>query len=146
MICVSAGDPCPETMICNEEADDCDECADDVHCDDGINCTLDRCVAGACVFEPDNERCPDDGLFCSGSESCDATLGCVSAGTPCAPNKTCNEETELCEPADTPIGQPIPASNLCGAMGPACGPMGSSAGLILLALMCLRLVNSPRGR
>lgn len=144
--CISAGDPCPETMICIEEADGCDECSDDVHCDDGVECTLDRCVAGTCAFELDDERCSDDGSFCNGTEFCDATLGCVSAGAPCASNENCDEDIDMCGPADTPIGQPIPTGSLCGAMGSSCGPMGSSVGLILLALRCLRIVNSPRRR
>lgn len=66
-------------------------------CDDGVACTDDACVAGVCAFEPINTRCPDDGTFCNGVESCDALFGCVSAGNPCPPGLVCNAQTEACD-------------------------------------------------
>jgi hypothetical protein len=51
-------------------------------CDDGVECTVDRCDAGAdaCAHAVDDVFC-DDGLFCTGVETCDAVRDCVP-GTP----------------------------------------------------------------
>ena len=76
------------------------------HCDDGVACTEETCVAGWCTSTPVAARCDDlvgctnnicdlidgcefaaddsncdDGQFCNGAESCDATLDC-QPGTP----------------------------------------------------------------
>ncbi len=56
------------------------ECFEDVDCDDGVDCTEDACLSGACSNSPRNDLC-DNGLFCDGEEFCDADLGCQS-GTP----------------------------------------------------------------
>ncbi len=46
-------------------------------CDDGVACTVDACGANdVCAHQPDDLLC-DDGLFCNGSELCDAQAGCV---------------------------------------------------------------------
>jgi hypothetical protein len=57
----------------------CENAAD---CDDGVDCTVNTCENGACLFTPDNVPC-DNGLFCDGSETCDALAGCLP-GTPIA--------------------------------------------------------------
>lgn len=75
-----------------------------VTCDDGVSCTVDACNEGtdSCGFVPTNSLC-DNGLFCDGSETCNATLGC-QAGT--APNcddgvgctvDACNEGSDSCD-------------------------------------------------
>ena len=67
-------------------------------CDDGVACTDNDCVAQSCVFTPNNANCPDDGLFCNGTEFCDAVLDCSSTGDPCTGGETCNEGTDTCDP------------------------------------------------
>ena len=73
-------------------------------CDDGIACTVDTCneSTDSCDAPPSDALC-DNGLFCDGSETCSATLGC-QAGT--APNcddgvactvDSCNEGTDSCD-------------------------------------------------
>ncbi len=95
--CVSAGDPCPVGEFCNEATDTCDECTTNGHCDDGVACTDDTCLAGTCVYTPNDANCPDDGLFCTGDEVCDAVSGCVSAGDPCVDSGlVCDEELDQC--------------------------------------------------
>ena len=75
-----------------------------VSCDDGVSCTVDSCNEGtdSCDFTPDDNAC-DNGLFCDGAETCNATLGC-QAGT--APNcddgvsctvDACNEGSDSCD-------------------------------------------------
>ncbi len=95
--CQSTGDPCAVGTFCNDTTDTCDECALDVHCDDLVPCTDDTCVSGSCVFTTNNLNCVDDGLFCTGSEICDATLDCISTGNPCLAGEFCNDVTDACE-------------------------------------------------
>jgi hypothetical protein len=72
-------------------------------CGDAFGCTADACneATDSCVHTPNNSIC-NDGLFCNGTETCSATLGC-RPGT--APNcgdavactlDTCNEATDSC--------------------------------------------------
>jgi hypothetical protein len=40
--------------------------------------------------------CPDDGLFCNGTESCNFTTGFCQGGNPCLPNQVCDEVDNVC--------------------------------------------------
>jgi hypothetical protein len=79
-------------------------CNDDSQCGDGIDCTVDSCdlKRGRCVHAPDDSVC-DDGVYCDGVETCDATLGCqqgpvVSCSDAYACTiDTCVEATQSCE-------------------------------------------------
>lgn len=64
-------------------------------CDDGVACTDDACVGRTCESVPNNANC-DDGLFCTGTETCSAN-GCSSSGNPCAEGLVCNEDTDTCD-------------------------------------------------
>jgi len=75
-----------------------------VNCNDGVVCTTDSCneATNSCDNVPSNASC-DDGLFCNGSETCDALLGC-QAGTAVNCNDavacttdSCNEATNGCD-------------------------------------------------
>ncbi|MGB0716135.1 MAG: M6 family metalloprotease domain-containing protein [Phycisphaerae bacterium] len=118
------------TDTCNEDTDSCDNTVDNAACDDGlfcngvetcdavngcqagtpvdcnddVDCTFDGCneLTDSCENTPANVLC-DDGLFCNGTEVCDAVQGCV-AGTPITCNDgidctvdTCNETFDLCQ-------------------------------------------------
>ena len=111
---------------CNEGTDSCDNVPDDaycdngvycdgaetchatldcqagtaVDCDDGVGCTDDSCNEGtdSCDNTPNDAYCPDDGLFCNGTEYCDAVSDCSSTGDPCEPGEVCNEDTDTCDP------------------------------------------------
>lgn len=103
-------------------------------CDDGLTCTNDFCDAdtglcanasncsanelcdpsGVCIsIDPctSDADCPDDGLFCNGTEGCDPDSGlCISSGDPCITEEclndidpcdggtcpTCDEDTNAC--------------------------------------------------
>lgn len=111
--CTSGGFACTETpavgSCCGdgtcEGSEDTNNCAVDcavtcsvpADCDDGVACTDDDCVGGTCVNTANDANCPDDGLFCNGTEFCDAVAGCSSTGDPCAGNETCNETTDTCD-------------------------------------------------
>lgn len=42
-------------------------CLIDADCDDGLSCTDDSCVDGACLYSPDDTKCPADGWFETGN-------------------------------------------------------------------------------
>ena len=99
---------CPIDSVCGdgfcEGSEDSTNCAIDcacvtsADCDDGVACTIDACVGGACQNTPDNGACPDDGLFCNGTEVCQARVGCTSTGDSCGAAAKCNETTDACDP------------------------------------------------
>jgi hypothetical protein len=91
------GDPCLP-FFCDEASDTCADCLVDGDCDDGIGCTDDTCDAWTCVNTANDTFCPDDGLFCTVDEYCDAVIDCSSTGDPCPPATVCNEEMDLCDP------------------------------------------------
>jgi hypothetical protein len=77
-------------------------CTSDAMCNDGKACTLDVCVAGACVFDPApiGSSCADDDA-CNGDETCDASAVCqdgapklVDDGDSCTTD-TCDGATGL---------------------------------------------------
>jgi len=124
---------------CNEATDQCDNVADNSNCSDGqfcngietcdptndcqagtppdcgdgVACTVDSCdeVGDACVHAPNDASC-DNGLYCDGSESCNAISGCQS-GTPvnCNDGVTCTVDS-CNEAADTCSN--IPDNTACG--------------------------------
>ena len=60
--------------ICDErEAPVCVQCTRAADCDDGIECTLDRCEEGVCVSTPRDALC---GSGTCQPELCDSDLGC----------------------------------------------------------------------
>jgi len=73
-------------------------------CSDGITCTTDSCneLVDACVNQTDNSFC-DDGLYCNGTETCNAISGCQAGivvncndSEECTTD-SCNETLEACE-------------------------------------------------
>jgi plastocyanin len=71
------------------------ECLTNADCDDGVACTDDVCTQGACTSTPNNANCPSDGLFCNGTEFCDAAADCLSTGNPCTGSQ-CDEAGDRC--------------------------------------------------
>ena len=69
-------------------------CRRDDECDDLIACTQTRCSArGLCEVTPDATSC-DDGIFCTGVERCDLTVGCAPSAPPsCADAIDCSVDT-----------------------------------------------------
>ena len=73
-------------------------------CDDGVSCTVDSCneSTDSCDFTTDDSAC-DNGLFCDGSETCDAVLGCQAGSAPNCDDgvgctvDSCNEGTDSCD-------------------------------------------------
>ena len=91
---------CDDGLYCNgEETCVGGECQDgtDVDCDDSVPCTDDSCNEGtdACDNIPNDTLC-DDGLYCSGIETCDALLGCQDGSYPCAADEWCDEPGDQC--------------------------------------------------
>ncbi len=96
---------CDGTETC-DAVNDC-QAGSAVNCNDGVGCTDDSCNEGtnACDNVVNNANCPDDGLFCTGTESCDAINDCVSSGDPCLTGETCNESTNACDSTGPPAGE-----------------------------------------
>ncbi len=92
------------------------ECRRDRDCDDGLECTRERCERNRCVRTSDDARC-DDGSFCNGVERCAIGRGCVSGPPPTCDDGVactvdlCAPETDLCAPV--PDDARCPLSNRC---------------------------------
>lgn len=66
-----------------------------INCSDGVACTVDSCdeTVDACVNTPDNALC-NDGVYCNGAETCNATLGCqLGAQVVCNDGNECTTDT-----------------------------------------------------
>jgi concanavalin A-like lectin/glucanase superfamily protein/uncharacterized protein DUF2341 len=84
--CVSSGDPCTAGgQLCDGPNSRCVDCLAAGDCDDSVSCTDNSCNpgSGTCVYTPNNGNCPDDGIFCNGSEYCHAVNDCDHSGDPC---------------------------------------------------------------
>ncbi len=102
---------CDDDLFCNgnETCDTALDCQPGIApaLDDTVACTADRCDESIdrILHEPDDTRC-DDGLFCNGSETCDATLDC-RAGTPPVSDDGVACTMDICdESADVIINEP----------------------------------------
>ncbi len=142
---------------CNEGSDSCDNVTDDGACDnglwcdgaetcnatlgcqsgsapncsDGVSCTVDSCNEGSdsCDNVTDDGAC-DNGLWCDGAETCNATLGCQAGTDPCSGSQTCNETTDICESGGG--GGPQDAVYDAGLGAPACAATGSECDSLAL--------------
>ncbi len=98
---VASNANCDNGLFCDgvETCDAVNDCqaGTAVNCNDGIGCTDDSCneATTSCDNIANNANCPDDGIFCNGTESCSATLDCVSSGDPCV-GQACDEATASC--------------------------------------------------
>lgn len=124
----TAADPCADavvTVLVTRNSDDhvfsgtfainCIECEAAEDCDDGNACTTDACTDGECSNTAVN--C-DDGLFCNGTETCNAETGACDAGVdPCEAGQVCDEETDECtgcaDDADCDNGDFCDGSETC---------------------------------
>ena len=90
---------CDDGLFCNG-AETCNagtcQAGTAPNCSDGVSCTDDSCneSTDSCDNIVNNANC-DDGLFCNGSETCSATLGCQAGSDPC-PGQSCDEGGDVC--------------------------------------------------
>lgn len=90
------GNPCTLSDVCSNGT-----CTGTpMNCSDSVQCTIDQCVDGVCLNVPDNSRC-SNGDWCDGTETCDATLGCLPGTPPCDDNipctiDNCNPDFQTC--------------------------------------------------
>ena len=96
--------------------------------DDGVDCTTDICVeeSGEVIHVPSAGAC-DDGLFCTGTESCDVFEGCISIPLEVDDGVDCTIDS--CSEADRAIVHE-PSTGLCpildGCAVQACVPFNTS--------------------
>jgi hypothetical protein len=73
----------------------------DGDCDDGVGCTDDTCVAGTCVYTPNDANCAN-GIWCDGEEACDSASDCQPGVPPNCDDgidctlDMCNEANDAC--------------------------------------------------
>jgi hypothetical protein len=126
--CDGDGD-CDDALFCNGA----ETCVADVcivgtpPCDDGVSCTADSCDEGtdSCSNPPTDALC-DDGLFCTGVETCDAVLDCQPGtavdcddGVSCTAD-ACNEDADVCD--NTPDAAPCQNGLFCDGLE-VCDPV-----------------------
>jgi len=124
--CESSGNPCG-ALVCEESTGAC-LCGGDGDCDDRTDCTVDTCdePSGACTNTPDDSSC-DDGLFCTGTETCDASAGCQDGADRCL-GQVCDDILDAC------LGPP-PSVTLEGVTtGLAAGPASVSTDTSIVAV------------
>ena len=119
-------------------------CASDLACDDGVACTHDTCVAGACANTPDDALCAtgstcsatlgcpprvcandsecQDGLFCNGMETCVATVCSAAATSACddadnCTTDTCDETSDVCTHQTRDADMDGFGDSMCAAVG-----------------------------
>jgi Cys-rich repeat protein len=93
--CVSgSGVNCPG-LLCDEAGNRCVECFTASDCNDGAACSTEQCNNGVCNYTLDHASC-NDGLFCTGVETCVVDTGCVSPGSPCDSPALCDEASDFC--------------------------------------------------
>jgi len=88
---------------------------------DGSVCTDDLCdgVGPECAYAANSAAC-DDGLFCTGADSCGGGTCSVHAGSPCAGPDDDADCRESCDEARGACDAPDPAGSACGAGDSAC--------------------------
>ncbi len=127
-----------------------DTCDADADCDDLVDCTDDRCVAGACTSAANDAQCDDDDP-CT-VDTCHLTTGCANVADatrdPCVTSRDAPSET-LPQPDAERLGdesglntEPVPEAT-GGGIGPAgsigCGALGIvTLGALVAGLTGLR--------
>lgn len=95
-------------------------------CDDGNECTTDRCTGAGCENTNNDIACDDD-VFCNGPDSCGEGSCSVHGGSPCGA-LVCNEATGACDGdcvLDSDCPDPvIGAWGDCGGFASVCGEDG----------------------
>jgi hypothetical protein len=95
---------CNGAETCNVGTGTC-QAGTPVECgDDGISCTDDECdeQTDSCKSTPNDANC-DDGLFCNGAETCDASQDCQAGAAPncddgvSCTDDSCNEGSDSCD-------------------------------------------------
>jgi hypothetical protein len=115
----SAVSACGARSGLGEGAPQAESCAVDADCTDLVACTTDLCdaILHVCSHVPQHEAC-NDGAFCSGDESCDVEVGCVTRPRDCADAAACTEDT--CDEVGRqclhrPDDAACPAGHVCDA-------------------------------
>jgi hypothetical protein len=90
------------------------------NCADTIGCTVDACneANDSCTHTANNAAC-DDGTFCNGAETCNASNGCQVGTAPCQ-GTSCDESRDMCvgscsTNADCDDGQYCNGQETCSA-------------------------------
>jgi len=101
-------------------------CRNHDDCNDGVDCTVDRCTDGACSHTADNALC-GDGDPCNGDEICVLGQGCIDGepltcddGIDCTDDECDAEATRMC--TSTPNNDHCPTDYVCDPGVGGCTP------------------------
>jgi hypothetical protein len=111
-------------------------CQLSAECDDGNECTLDECSAGACrsVALPEGAACGDPQQSdCTQPDSCDGAGRCLArhaeASTPCGRGSSAGCTADACDGAGVCLAVDVAAGTACGDDGGGCSaPVCDGAG------------------
>ena len=110
-------------------------------CNDGVSCTVDSCDENArtCSNAAQDSLC-DDGLFCNGTETCDAVNDCQAGVAPCSDGNSCtidncNEAGDSCSYDALPEFAACDDGSKC-TIGDECTGGGCVGHAPLLADLC----------
>ncbi len=100
---------CDGLETCSEDIEACEDGSAPIT-SDGVTCTQDSCnEANDQIVHTPNDALCSNGLFCDGSETCSATLGCqagttlqCSDGLFCNGQESCNEDSDSCQSGSAP--------------------------------------------
>lgn len=117
----------PDGQVVRDAGDGGPTCTGDAQCDDGVVCTLDRCVDGECVHDPEDTVCTagPDGVCDPVSDCqyslCDETT-CVAGlcetascdGSTCVRTPLCAAGQSCCEGACAALAEDTQHCGTCG--------------------------------
>lgn len=130
--CVEPGAVCPYAgsdplaVRCDAMTGLCVQCLLDADCDDGIECTEDRCTASACEGVPALAGDPCSGGVCDGSSSAASCVECL-LDLHCAAGETCEAASSTCVGLPMDSGAPEDAGGALPDAGPRPAEDGGSA-------------------
>lgn len=146
-VCRASGGVCDVAEHCNGTMA---ACPADVFVSAGTTC---RASAGTCDFAESctgtAAACPadafstlpcDDGLYCTGDDTCSQGSCSSHAGSPCGTNAECNEATDSCDPC---ARLTLPATETCSVGQPCTVSIGLASGGLSVGDVSSELVANP---
>jgi hypothetical protein len=90
---------CDDGFDCTDDrctTSGCEHTPHDERCNDDEICTTNRCVVAiGCMFPPSSEPC-DDGVYCNGADTCSGGTCAIHGGDPCTTPTVCDETLNAC--------------------------------------------------
>ena len=148
----------PQEETCNGADDDCDGETDEATCDDDNPCTDDGCVAGECLFTPNQSAC-DDFNPCTIDDKC-SQGHCQGTLEDCDDSNICTDDYCQQSLAGEPVckhdfnslpcdGGKLCVEGVCSCVpdceGKECGPDGCGGSCIGVLQLCEKQIGVCQG-